>query len=196
VPPYTKQEAIDAIVAEATTSQFTGDNRDGAAPPITLQNFYTESFRYGARALRARLCGLSDAEFWSEYEAAAAYLIAREKYKTEYLADHERYERETAAQEFRQQQQERGRRRGLQPAILEAARHYRGGGMSAGEAWDAIKEHPFKTHDGETVEIQGRKGSRLEQTIRVVSRDGRQPKLAIRFGQWRQSYWPAAAKPG
>jgi hypothetical protein len=188
----TKQETIDVIVAEATTSLFTGDNRDGEAPPITLQNFYTESFRYGAEALRARLSGLSDAEFWSEVEVAAAHLIAREKDKIEILALAERYDRE----KLRQQQQERGRRHRLQQAILETARHYRAGGMNGGEAWDAIKKHPFKTDDGETVEIQGRKGSRLEQTMRVVSRDGRQPKRAIRFDQWRQRYWAAAAKPG
>jgi hypothetical protein len=195
VPLSTKQEIIDVIVAEATRL-FTGDDRDGEAPPITLQNFYDESFRYGAKALRERLQRLSDAEFWSEVEAAAAHLAALEKYKNEIHAFYERQEREDAAQKLRQQQQERGRRHGLQPAIFKAARHYRGEGMNAGEAWDAIKEHPFRTDDGETVEIQGRKGSRLEQKMRVVSRDGRQPKSAIQFAQWRQRYWTAVAKPG
>jgi hypothetical protein len=54
VPRYTKQAVIDVIVSEAAKI-FTGDKRDGEAPPITLQNFSTEMFRYGARALRARL---------------------------------------------------------------------------------------------------------------------------------------------
>ena len=43
MPRPTKQAIIDVIVAEVTAKQFTGDMRDGDAPPITLQNFQLET---------------------------------------------------------------------------------------------------------------------------------------------------------
>jgi hypothetical protein len=68
--------------------------------------------------------------------------------------------------------------------------------MNAGEAWEAIRETPFKADDRHTVEIEGSASQRLNQQMRVRQADGRQQKRAIRFNQWRQVYWTAAAKPG
>ena len=59
VAPLTKKEIIDYLVREATAGLFFGDGRDIKAPPITLQNFTHEMVRCGAKALRARLSGLS-----------------------------------------------------------------------------------------------------------------------------------------
>jgi hypothetical protein len=192
----TKRAIIDAIVAEATQSAFTGDKRDGTAPAITLQNFHAESYRYGAKALRARLSRLSVVELSGEYENSAAFVAMLEEYKKDSLARLERDDRENATRAFRERQAELGRKHGLQPAILAAARHYRAGGKTAKEAWDAIRECPFRTDDGEIVEIEGRKLPRLKQTMCVILRDGRRPKRAIRFSHWRQKYWAEAAKPG
>jgi hypothetical protein len=107
----------------------------------------------------------------------------------------ERAAREKAVRELRERQVKLGRRSRLQPAILEAARHYRDQGMTAAEAWDALYKTPFKTDDGSTVEIKGDKRFRVEQRMRVISQDGRQLKRAISFEQWRKSYW-RGAKPG
>ena len=66
----TKKDIVDLIVAAATNKLFTGDSRDGTAPPITFQNFLDEMMRHGARALRARLSALSFADLVSEGVAA------------------------------------------------------------------------------------------------------------------------------
>ena len=65
---------------DATKGLFTGDKRDGEAPPITRQNFHSVILRYGARALRARLSQLSHAELLAN-EAAAAHVAALKAYK-------------------------------------------------------------------------------------------------------------------
>lgn len=184
----TKKMMIDQIVADTTHGRFKGDKRDGEAPPITIQNFSLESGRYGAKALRARLSRLSFDELAAEVLAAFDYVKAISQVG-EYA---EQIEREGVARELRQRQTELGRRPRLQPDILSAARHYRGQGMIAGEAWDALSKTPFATKDGNTVEIVGSKLARLEQRMRVTSRDGRQRKRPIGFSQWRQRYWPAA----
>ena len=62
----TKKDIVDLIVAEATNKLFTGDRRDGDAPPITIQNFTDEMIRHGATALRARLSRLSLADLVNE----------------------------------------------------------------------------------------------------------------------------------
>jgi hypothetical protein len=174
---------------------FTGDNRDSEAPPITLQNFHSETFRYGAKALRARLSRLSRAELWRELEASAAHVEALEKYKEEILAQFDRAERESAARERSQQQAERGRKHSLQPAILAAARYYRNLGKTAKQAWLAINQTPYVSN-GETVVIAD------DDTMYVRSRKRKQERNAIKFHQWQNSYWRAAkpakthAKPG
>ena len=65
----TRREIIDAIVCEATKWRegnplFLGDERDGRGPPITLENFAIETFRYGVKALRARLSRYYHALNW------------------------------------------------------------------------------------------------------------------------------------
>jgi hypothetical protein len=132
----------------------------------------------------------------TEAIAAADYVKAQREQISQSGELAERYEREAAARQLRQRQTELGRRSRLQPAILAAARYYRDQGINAGEAWEALYENPFKTIDGSVVKIEGDKVCRLKQRMRVVSPDGRQRRRSIRFDQWRQVYWTAAAKPG
>ena len=91
----------------------------------------------------------------------------------------------------RQRQAEIGRKHGLQPAILAAARHYRTLRKNAKEAWRTIKERPYKANDTETVVVEVVKKN---ETMCVQLRRGKQKRKGIKFGQWRQRYWPAAAK--
>ena len=121
------REIIDLIVSQATYGSFTGDERDGEAPPITFQNFMDEAIRLGAKALRARLSCLPATELQNE---AFASLKFREV-SLDHV--HQRF-----AREHSEQQAERGRKHGLQPEILAAARHYRAQNRSAKGAWDAI----------------------------------------------------------
>lgn len=185
----TEKEIIDAIIAEATFGRFKGDERDGETPPITIQNFANEMARYAARA---RLSRLSYAELLTEAIATLDHVKATQERRAQYVEEAERIEREEAAGALRQRQAKLGRRSRLQPAILAAARHYRGQGMNAGRAWDAVRRAPFATDDGSTVEIEGGRLPRLEQHMRVRSRDGRQQKRPIGFNQWQQVYWSAA----
>jgi len=183
---------IDRTIAKATWGRFTGDDvRDGKAPPITAENFSIEFYRYFAKGLRARWTGLSSAKLRAEARVVRAHF----KKPSELAQLAERVAREKTARELRERQAKLGRRSRLQPAILETARHYRDQGMTAPEAWDALYKTPLKTDDGSTVEIKGDKRFRVEQRMRVISRDGRQLKRAIGFGQWRKSYW-TGAKPG
>ena len=170
--PPTKKEIVDLIIAEATYGRFKGDKRDGETPPITIQNFTAEMARYAAKALRARLSRLPRVELLTEAIAAADYVKATREQISENNELVERYEQEAATQLLRRRQVELAKRPRLQPAIVTAARHYRVQGMSAREAWDAINKTPFSTNDGETVEIDGSKLSRLEQRMRAILRDG------------------------
>jgi hypothetical protein len=179
-----KQRLVDWIVAKATWGHFKGDKRDDKAPPITIENFAFESQRYGAKALRARLSRLSVDELLTEARAGRAYG------PSELAQIAERFRQEEAARVFRQRQAELGRRPRLQPAILAAARHCRGQGMTAKKAWDALSKTPFPADDGNTVRIEG------GELMHVKLRDGRQQTRPIRFGQWHQRYWRAATKPG
>jgi hypothetical protein len=188
-----RTKLVDWIVAKATFGMFTGDKRDGEPPPITVQNWFLDTQRYGAKALRARLSLLSFDELLTEARAVRDHFKAR---PSELARLAELAKQQEAARELRQPQAELGRRSRLQPAILAAARFYRNQGMNAGEAWDALNKTPFTTDDGNTVEIEGSKLPRPKQRIRVILRDGRQQKRPIRFNQWRQVYWTAAAKPG
>jgi hypothetical protein len=165
---------------------FTGDNRDSEAPPITLQNFTSETFRYGAKALRTRLSRLSRAELLRELEASAAHVEWLERFKNESLAQLDRADRESAAQERSERQAKRGRKHGLQSAILAAARHYRNHGKNAKQAWKEIEQTPYKI-DGQTVSID-----QDTQLMCVRSRNGRQNRNGIKFKQWQSGYWPAA----
>jgi hypothetical protein len=180
---------VDAIIAEATNRLFAGDERDGAVPPITLQNFFDESIRYGAKALRARLSRLSRADLLEELNAASNYIEARQERLKEYLALAEQNEREDAARTRRQRQAELGRRHSLQPAILAAARHYRTEGKNAKQAWKAIGRKPLSTPDGETVLIKGRGD---EERMCVQSRGGKQQRSGIKINHWQKRYWPRA----
>ena len=171
------REIIDLIVSEATYGSFTGDEHDGEAPPITSQNFRDDAFRLGAKALRARLSCLPATELRNEALAALTY--------REVLLDH-RHQR--FARERSEQQAERGRKHGLQPEILAAARHYRAQNKSAKGAWDAILKKPYTTGDGKTIFIE-------RELMRVRSPDGTQKRRGIKLEQWQRRYWPAAAKP-
>jgi hypothetical protein len=179
-----KQRLVDWIVAKATWGHYKGDKRDGKAPPITIENFAFESQRYGAKALRARLYPLSVDELLTEARAGRAYG------PSELAQIAELFRQEEAARVFRQRQAELGRKSRLQPAILAAARHYRGQGMTAKKAWDALCKTPLATADEDTVTVEG------GELMRVILPDGRQQKRPIGFDQWRQRYWSAAAKPG
>jgi hypothetical protein len=179
---FTKVEIIDAIVAEATKGLFTGDKRDGEAPPITRQNFHPETFRYGARALRARLSQLSHAELLGEAADAAAFGSELDAVYEEGLQLLESGDREAAAQANSQRQSQLALRPRLQPAMLAAARHYRALDVSARRAWCSIKRKPYRT-GGETVLIKGGK-------MWVRSPDGTQKRSGIKFEQWRKRYWP------
>jgi hypothetical protein len=193
----TETDIIDAIIAEATKGQFTGDERDGAPPPITLQNFSSETFRYGAKALRARLSRLTYAELVDELVASVTHIDTLAEYLKSSFAELERNERDANIRARSERQSELAKRSRLQPAIVAAARHYRDQGLSAGEAWNAIRETPFKTDGGSTVEIKGDKRSNVEDDECFVRQpDGRQSKRSIKWDQWRQVYWKAAAKPG
>jgi len=70
----TKKQIIDYIVCKATRGLFFGDGRDGKAPPITLRNFTQEMRRCGAKALRARLSGLSYRQVSQEGMAAVEHV--------------------------------------------------------------------------------------------------------------------------
>jgi hypothetical protein len=165
----TKQLIIDAIIARATYKWFSGDQRDGDTPPITIENFVNEIFRLGAKALRVRLSRLSRAELLAELSNAAAYVTKHEKQLHEIIALAERTERENDAQALRQRQAELARRPRLQRAILAAAAHYRQREMNAKEAWRAIKQKPFAA-DGETVVMQATKKQKSCAYARAMER--------------------------
>lgn len=192
----TRKEIVDAIVAAATPNicRFMGDTRAGKAPPITLENFSIEAFRYGAKALRARLSKLPRAKLDRELEASDAYLK-----KIPTLEEIARLNHENEARELSKRQAELGRRPRLQPAILDAARHYRGLNKTAKAAWDAIKERPYLIRNGNRVIIESAKTNktharaRTNEKMQVRLSSGKQPRAAIGFDQWRQTYWPAAA---
>jgi hypothetical protein len=183
------KKAIDLIVATATGGQYTGDKRDGKAPPITLENFALERSRYGAKALRARLSRLSLTELEAELSAAAAYVKTTPPPTSI---------EELVKASVRYRQSELGRRPlWWQEPIEAAARHYRPP-KTAKAAWDAIAKEPYEAEKGETVFI---KGDKPEDMMYVRSRDGRQISRPIGFEQWRQRYWPPAkrrvsAEPG
>jgi hypothetical protein len=186
-----KKDIIDAFIAEATNRLFTGDKRDGSQPPITLKNFYDQSFRYGAKALRARLSRLSRTELLGELNIAATYVDERQARTTEYIALADQHEREAATHARRERQAELGRRHGLQPALVAAARHYRTLGKNAKQAWHAITVEPFATPSGETVIIEG---IGKEQCMCVQSRGGKQQRSGIKMDYWQRRYWPLAGK--
>lgn len=146
----TKTDIIDAIIAEATKGQFTGDERDGAPPPISLRNFLSETFRYGAKALRARLSRLTLADLLNELEASVGHVETLQEYVKFCLAQYERDERDADMRASSERQSEIAKRPRLQAAILAAARRCRDRGMSAREAWDALYKNPFETDDGDT----------------------------------------------
>jgi hypothetical protein len=171
----TKHDIIDLIISRATHGLFTCDKLDGKAPPITFENFRDEAFRRGAKALRARLSRLPATDLLNEATAALDLHEARREWISQKLA-----------QERRERQAERGRRHGLQPAILAAARHYRlGRKMQAGKAWSTIKKEPYQTSDGDTVMIEG-------DVMWVRSRAGTQKRSRIKIAHWQKLYWGAA----
>jgi hypothetical protein len=188
-PPLLRKEIVDIVVREATFGLFIGDRRDGAAPPITLENFANEMMRYGSQALRARLSRLPDAALLSEALAALQQVEARQKQLQANVGEGERLRREDEMRAIQARFAEYGRRRGLQPAILAAARHYRGrSSMSAKSAWRTIKQNPFKMCNGEIVIIEG---NGVDEIMRVTSQRSKQRK-GVKQPQWLKRYWPAA----
>jgi hypothetical protein len=188
---YTKNDIIDAIIAEATGGGlFTGDKRDGGLPAIMLGNFHIETFRHGAKALRARLSRLSRAKLLDELNVAAKDVSALEELSSKMLVLAGQNERADAARALRQRQAELGRKHGLQPAILESARHYRRTlKQNAKEAWHAIKRKPFTTKDHKTVVIEG---DGEKETMSVAPRGEKQRRSGIKLNHWQRRYWPAA----
>lgn len=181
----TKKEIIDFIIAAATNELFTGDSRNGAAPPITFENFLNEMLRHGAKALRARLSQLSFADLLSEGLATLGQIEARKNKQQEYLGLAERLEHERTAQAHRLRQRELGRRSRKQSAILAAARHYRGLNKNAKQAWSAIERNPYAAGKGERVVIEG-------HTMRVEAKNAVRKRSGIKFAQWHKVYWPTA----
>jgi hypothetical protein len=187
-----KRRLVDWIVAKATWGRFTGDERDGKAPPITVENFTVESYRYAAKSLRARLSRLSSAKLLAEARAVRAHL---KKKPSELAQLAERAKRDEDARAHRQRQAEFAKKPRVESAIVAAiigaARHYRNQRMTADKAWVEIKKNPFHAENGYIVKIEG---SKDEQRMCVISPDGTQLR---RFGssQWRQHYWPAASQP-
>jgi len=125
------------------------------------------------------LSRLPDTDLADELEATLDLREARRAWISQKLA-----------QEHRERQAERGRKHGLQPEILAAARHYRGckirgRKMQAVEAWNTIKKEPYQTSDSDTVMIAG-------DEMRVQSRAGTQKRSRIKIAQWQKRYWPAA----
>jgi hypothetical protein len=189
----TKKEIVDLIVANAQPpyAPLTGDKRDGDTPRITIKNFNDEGARYAAKALRARLSRLSLAKLVKEGIAALEYVDARREQLQQYIDQADRNERDDIARALRQRQAELGRRHGLQPPILEAARHYRALDMEAKQAWNAIKQKPFATNDGKTVVIEA---AAKQETMCVLSQQRKQTRSGIKFNYWQRRYW-TAAKP-
>jgi hypothetical protein len=184
------KKLIDWIIAKVTFGRFTGDNRDGEPPPMTARNFSLEQGRYGAKAYRVQLSRLSSEEILAEARAA------RDLFKPSELAlIAERFKREEAAQALSQRQAGFAKmprlKAAIVAAIVAAARHYRNQGMTAAQAWDALYKTPFETKDGYTVKIEGPKLRRLDQRLRVISRDGRQQKRPIGFPRFHQKHWRA-----
>jgi len=172
-----------------TIGRFLGDKRDGEAPPLTIPNWYDQAARYSAKALRARLSRLSRAELWRELIEGAAYIKALDDMIS---ASNERVQR-AGREAHRRRQAEVASKSRLQADVLLAARHYRDQGVSAKKAWETIRKIPFAADTGNTVEIEDRPP---HQWMRVKRQDGSQESRTIRLKQWRNVYWPAAAKPG
>jgi hypothetical protein len=188
--PPTKRDIVDAIIAEAAKGQFKGDNRDGAPPPITLQNFLSEIFRYGAKAYRAQLSRLSFADLLTKLIAANADVEAQQEQILKSGELVERLDREAAERANRQQQSTRAKKPRLQAGILAAAHHYRQiAKKNAKEAWRAIKHKPYETADGR-VAIETSKGGK--EKMLVQSRRGQQKRTGIVFGTFEDRYWPKA----
>jgi hypothetical protein len=183
---------IDRTIVKATFGRFTGDDEhDGKTPPITAENFSIEFYRYFAKGLRARWIRLSSAKLRAEARVVRAHF----KKPSELTQLAERFKREEDARAHRQRQAEFAKMPRVDAAIVDAivaaARHYRKKGMTAAQAWDALYKTPFETEDGYTVKIEGPKLRRLDQRLRVISRDGRQQKRPIGFARFQQKHWPA-----
>jgi hypothetical protein len=191
-----KRNIVDAIIAGATEGLFTGDERDGLPPLIAPQNVHTEMLRYIAQAWRTQLMRLTLPALHAELNASNEFAAALKEHLKNALAQLERNERDAHIRARNERQSELAKRSRLQPDIVAAARRYREQELTAGKAWDEIYKTPFRTADGSIVKIDGPKGHRLEQQMRVISRDERQLKRAIKWDQWRQVYWKSAAKPG
>jgi hypothetical protein len=182
----TRRDIADLIIAQAI-KRFKGDKRDGDPHPITVQNFHEESYRLGAKALRARLRRLSFQALVEEGVKALDYAEGQQEQLQQHIALGERYQREEALQALRERQAELGRKHALQPTILAAAHHYRGLAMNAKQAWHAIKREPYQTSHGETVMIE-------DDKMQVRSRARTQRRSPIKFAQWQKRYWVAAKR--
>jgi hypothetical protein len=174
-----KRAVIDQVIALVTNGLFVGDERDGTAPPLTLENRFTEMIRLYAQAQRVRWIGLPLAELCAEIEASAEYEDARKAYVKNAQAKAQR----DAARLPRLPQDRQ--------AIAAAARHCRDQGLTAEGAWRELNKNAFTTDDGYTVEVVGSNRDPSKQRMRVLHADGTQTKRAISLKTWRR-YWTAA----
>jgi hypothetical protein len=172
---YAKKDIINLIVAAAAQGRYSRDKHTDDLPPIALEKFQIEFFRNGESALRALLSRLSRAEL----------IGIIQEWADQQIVLLEQSDRKAAA---RAEQAERGRKHGLQPAILAAARYHRGLNQTAKQAWLAIERKPFRVND-EMVSIAS-DGDTEKMCVR--SRNGRKNRNGITFKHWQDRYWPAA----
>ncbi len=158
----TKKDIIESIIFAATERRFSRHKLVDDLPAVALEDFQNELIQFGEEQLRESLSALSRTELIGAMEEWADQLAVLQ----------ERSGSEATARERNLRQRELAQRPRLQPAILAAARHFRACGLNAGEAWDKIKDAQYRTDDDKTVVIEGSKDQRLNQEMRVVSRQG------------------------
>jgi hypothetical protein len=185
-----KRTIIDRLIAHVTNGLFTGDKRDGAVPLITLQNSWTEMFRYLARAWRRQLSRLSLLELFAVLEASAKYDADVQANRQERIAQFERDRLSLAFSELQTAKAEKPRLVHPQRAISGAARYYQNLRMKCKKAWGELSKKAFTTDDGYTVKVD-----RHRNRLIVQQPDGREIH-SIGYSRWRQHHWPAAAQPG
>lgn len=156
----TKKQIIDYIVCEATHGLFFGDGRDSKAPPITLHNFTQEVFRCGAKALRARLSGLSYRQVLQEGMAAVEHIKYAEAQQITALGQFDQAAREERIRANRRQlaaamDAKRNISRSIDDAVAELA-------------GPLLNKHPKWTSHRCAAEIE----SRLNEALRA---EGRRP---------------------
>jgi hypothetical protein len=152
----TKKEIIDYLVLEATSGLFFGDGRDSKAPPSGLQSVTEEVFRCGAKALRARLSGLSYRQVLQEGTAAIEHKKRAEALGLASIGEFERAKRE---ERIRQVAAATTAKRNTSQSVGDAVRELAG---------PLLNKHPKWTSNRCAVEIQ-------EQLNTVLQIQGHRP---------------------